>query len=96
MKWRAALELDPGNSFARDSLTKLGLTNLPTATPLARAGPFVGGSITKSNQDRLKIISKLDSIRLESVAYDDLPLAQVLYTEPPRTNSIPTQEPPLK
>jgi len=79
---RSALELDPANEVARNYLTKMGCTNLPPATAHIRAPP-ISRAIARTRSGQISeakksIILKLDTIRLDSVTYDRLPLSEVI------------------
>jgi len=80
-KWRRALELDPRNI---DYLTQIGHTNFPAIKDLVRPNeapiprqPSRTNLVCTSNA-RQKIYQRLNSIRLESVKFDGVPLTQAI------------------
>ena len=79
-KWRAALKLDPGNIYARQYLEAIGRTNWVPEKPAVPSVPITPANLVDTSEARQKIYAKLDSIRFDSVAYDGLPLSEVIKT----------------
>jgi beta-lactamase regulating signal transducer with metallopeptidase domain len=83
-KWRTALELDPGNKVALDFLGKIGRTNFPAAKPAVQPSappishPLTGTNPVSMSNARQKIYQKLNTIRLDPVMFDGVPLTQAL------------------
>lgn len=82
--WRTALQLEPGNKVAGGFLRSIGRTNLVSPKPSLKpdsapdATPSTSTSYVHTSKARQKLHEKLDSVRLGTLQFDEVPIEQVL------------------